>query len=442
VRGGHPTLREPTLILLSIVALSSIASTWLPVHKVPASDFYQFWAVGQEVAAGQPGEIYSGLERKRIGRKYLNQAHFEDDPIRLLAARQRVVLETFSTPFLYAVFGSLSSGNYERDLWTHRALSLVFVVLSVAALCRLLGYGIVSTITAITLFASWFAPLRSDWFVGNVNSFQLGGLVLFLWLSCRFPTTVGHLLGGLVLGLGAMLKPNSALAIGMLLLAWGARRRYAKILLESTGMAVGALTAFIGSSIAFGGPQIWRSWLSALSRLPDDIITFELGNYAPARLVSDWLQVDATLAIALVCGGLALATLGRGLWGAVPEGTRDQPGLEDILVIALAGLVTLLSSPLSWLHYFVSAIPMLLVVLRPASGLHDDGASWTIARIAAFAALLAVMMRPLVILGIGDLLGRAVLLCFGAATLFGLGVRELLALQSVSSGATDATEEA
>lgn len=437
MKEGRSTLRDPTLILLGIVAFCSIYSTSLPVRAKPAIDFYQFWVVGQEVATGSPGNIYSDLERRRIGRRYLNLARAVDDPSRRRTAEHRAVLDTFSTPFLYTVFGSLSSGDYERDLSTYRALSLLFVALSVAALCRLLGYGVAATIAAITLFASWFAPSRSDMVVGNVNHFQLGGLVLFLWLSCRFPTAVGHLAGGFLLGLAAMFKPNTTLVIGLLLVAWMVRRRYEKLVLESVGMATGALVGFAWSSAVFGGPGIWQSWLSALSKLPDDIITVALGNYAPTGLLSDWLQLDATIAIALVCAGFALAAVGRGLSGAMPEGARDRPGFEDILVAALAGLMTLLSSPLSWLHYFVSAIPMLLIALRPASGLRRNDASWIIARVAAFVALLAVMMRPLVMLEMGNTRDRAILLCVGTTLLFGLGIRELLALRANPVDAPD-----
>ncbi len=435
--GGRLALREPTLILISIVAFCSIYSTWHPVRTIPAIDFYQFWIVGQEVAAGQPGNIYSDLERERIGRRYLDQARTAGELARLRTAHQRSVLDSFSTPFLYTVFGSLSSSDYEHDLSTHRTLSLAFVVLSVAALCRLLGYGLVPTLAAITLFASWFAPSRSDMLVGNVNHFQLGWMVLFLWLSCRFPTTLGHLAGGFLLGLGAMFKPNTAPVIGLLLVAWAIRRRHEKLVLETVGIAAGAFAAFAWSSAAFGGVGIWWSWFSALSTLPGDIITVELGNYAPARLLGDALQIDASWLIALVCGGLALAVITRGLWGVVGEGARDQPGMEDLHVVALAGLVTLLSSPLSWLHYFVAAIPMLLITLRPASGVQHEGASWILAKVAAFGALVVIMVRPMVMLGLGDLRIRALLLCMGTAVLFGLGLRELRTLRGAPSGAPD-----
>jgi len=230
-----------------------------------------------------------------------------------------------------------------------------------------------------------------------------------------------------------MFKPNTTLVIGLLGVAWMVRRHHKKLVLETIGMAAGAVTAFAWSSAAFGGPRIWQHWLSALSALPDDLVSVELGNYAPARLLNDWLKVDATYAIGLLCVALALVAVARGLSGALPKGARDQPGFEDIVVVALAGLVTLLASPLSWLHYFVFTIPMLLVVLRPTSVRRGENATWVLARVAAFIALLAVMMRPLVMLEIGSTRGRAVVLLLGAALLFYLGLRELLALRGQSA---------
>jgi hypothetical protein len=437
VNREHSKLREPTLILLLIVAFCSIYSNWLTVRKVPASDFYQFWVVGQELAGGKPGDIYSDLERERIGRDYLDRARVAYERNALQAAEQRAVLETFSTPFLYTVFGSLSSGDYARDVSTFRALSLLFIAFSVAVLCRLLGYGAVSTIAAITLFSSWFAPVRSDWFVGNVNSAQLAWLVFFLWISCRFPTPVGYVAGGLILGLGAMFKPNSAPVILLLFAAWSAGRRSQKLLLTSVGIAAGVAVAFVWSSTVFGSPNIWRNWVSALSNLPEDIITVELGNYAPVRLLSDWSQIDATLAFTLVFVGLVLVAIGRGLWGAMPGESSDRAGLEDVHVVALAGLVMLLSSPLSWLHYFVAALPMLLIVLRPTAILGSGGASWMLTRAAAFIALVAMMMWPLGVLEMGNTRSRAVFLCVGTFILFGLGLRALLALRTDFTDARD-----
>jgi len=217
---GHRALREPTLVLIAIIAFCSIYASWYPARNGPAIDFYQFWVVGQEMSEGQSGNIYSDFDRERIGQHYLEKARTAGDRSRLRTAQGRSNLDNFSTPFLYTAFSFFSSGDYQRDLLTYRAISLLFLVLSVATLCHLLGYSVVPTLVAITLFTSWFAPSLSDRAVGSVNHFQLGWLVFFLWLSRRFPTTAGHILGGFILAFGAMFKPNTALVIGILMVAW------------------------------------------------------------------------------------------------------------------------------------------------------------------------------------------------------------------------------
>ena len=433
MNGGGLRLRDPTALLILIVAFCSILSVWRPLWSAPAIDFYQFWVVGREVAGGHPGDVYSDEARAQIGERHLAEARADDDPARLRTALHRSDLDTFSTPFLYGVFGAFSSGDYERDLATYRALSLLVLVLSIATLCRLLGYGPPATLVAITLFTCFFAPSRSDVVVGNVNHFQLGLLVLFLWLACRFPGTSCDVAGGFLLGLGAMFKPNTALVIALLWAGWAMRRELRRITFASAGLAAGALLAFVWGSVAFGGIGIWGRWLSALSNLPDDLIPVELGNYAPTRLLAEAFSVELTGWIALLCGGLALAAMARGLLGPRRAAAADPARLEDIQVVALAGLITLLSAPLSWLHYFVAAIPMLLVVLRPAAGAELERPLAIVIRTAAVAALLTIMIQPMVMLGLGAPHDRLILLCAGTIVLFGLGLRELASRRSVST---------
>ncbi len=444
MKHARPSLGEPAILLLGLVAFCSILSTAQSLRSVPAIDFYQFWVVGREVSAGSPGNVYSDSERRRIGRDALRQARDAGDPTGIRSGRHRVVLETFSTPFLYTVFGALSSGNHHRDLFLFRTFAIALLVVSVMGLAALLGQGPVSAIAAVLLFVSWFAPSRADLLVGNVNIFQLAWLVLFLWISSRFPVRPGHFAGGLILGLGAMFKPNTALVIGLLGVAWLIRRRHEKLIFESVGIGVGALLAFAWSSAAFGGVEIWWHWWQALSDLPDRIITVALGNYAPARLVADWLGVDLAVAFGVASSVLALTAIGRGLQGGQSEigSPADRPGFEDLHVSALAGVMTLLSSPLSWLHYFVSTIPLLLIALTPTpdgsisgrQGLQGALVSGRFASWLVMVALIAISMEPFDLLGIGDMRDRAVWLCLGTLFLFAVGLARLSALRDLPGG--------
>ncbi len=98
--GAFLALRESTSILLAIVAFCAIYANWNPIRSMPAVDFYQFWLVGHEVSAGEPGNVYSDSVRERIGRHALNRARAAGDRARIRTAEYRSVLETYSTPFL------------------------------------------------------------------------------------------------------------------------------------------------------------------------------------------------------------------------------------------------------------------------------------------------------------------------------------------------------
>jgi hypothetical protein len=419
-------LREPVLGLVAIVAFCSVAMNWVPMRVVPASDFYQFWVVGQELAAGRAGDVYADAERERIGGRYLQQALRGGDRTEVRTARQRETLETYSTPFLYTVFAAFSSGDYDRDLARYRVFSLASLLFAVVVLCRLLGYGALSTLAALAILGSWFAPVRSDWLVGNVNCFQLAGLAVFAWLVGRRPDRTGSVLAGFVLALGAMFKPNSAPVILLLFVAWGMRRRSEKLAFASVGIVAGMVFALVWSSVGFGDAGIWWSWASALSRLPDELITLALGNHAASRLAVEAFGVDVSVPMAVVCGTLVGFAMLRGLWGEAPADPPERAGLEDLHVVALASVLTLLVSPLAWLHYYVATIPMLLIVLRPEPAPARRGGEAIVLRGVVWLVWIAVMMRPLVVLGVSDDFGRAVLLCLGTAVLFVLGLRSLL----------------
>jgi len=136
-------------------------------------DFYQFWVVGQALGHTDVTDVYSTGGRRRLGAEYLDLARREANPRRAAVAEYRQTLETYSTPFLYAVLKTLSGGDYEIDFRNYRLLMLACLVLGVAILARLLGHSLAMTLGAIAVFSAWFAPFTSDMRVGNVNSIQL-----------------------------------------------------------------------------------------------------------------------------------------------------------------------------------------------------------------------------------------------------------------------------
>ena len=106
-------LRTGLCLALAIGAASSSWSRWGDSN---ALDFYQFWLVGQAAGQMQPGRIWSPAGRVALGEIGARLALRPDSTGAMrLAARKRLVLETYSTPLLYATFSAVSTGDYESD---------------------------------------------------------------------------------------------------------------------------------------------------------------------------------------------------------------------------------------------------------------------------------------------------------------------------------------
>lgn len=94
--------------------------------------------MGRAIRAWRVVDVYAPEARSTLARRALSESAAEPRSRRFAAALQRRVLETYSTPFLYACFGTLSTGDYERDYQAYVALSLASSVLSIVALARIL----------------------------------------------------------------------------------------------------------------------------------------------------------------------------------------------------------------------------------------------------------------------------------------------------------------
>jgi hypothetical protein len=420
--------RSAERLLLVLLALFGVAAAWSASRPARGIDFYQFWAVGQALAGSGAEDVYTDAGRRRVGADLLEAARGAGQPRRLAAAEYRAVLETYSTPFLYATFGALSTGDYEADFRTYRRLTLACLVVSVVLLCAVAGGSLDLALLSVLAFSVWFEPFASDLRVGNVNSLQLLMLAVYLATAARGRRPrARQVAGGAILGLAVMFKPNLAFVVALLLAWWIVSAQPRVLAAHVAGGGVGALAAFALSSASFGSPRIWWDWLAALRSLPDRLIATELGNVAPARLIGEALGIDAALPLAILFAAIALAAI----WGArsaAPAGARCPS--PEAVVVALGCLLMLIASRLAWLHYFVSAIPMLVVLLRPLGERAGpmDLAARRLLPVLAFAMLAGTPLRlaggdpgPPLLAGAS---GAAALLLFGA------GVRELAKLAS------------
>jgi hypothetical protein len=411
--------RSTPVIFVFLLVIFCLIKVWNYGELNIGTDFREKWDVGQEIAQSSAPNIYFG---EFFGYR-------------------------ISTPFLYSLFSTFSSGDYARDLQTFRLLCLVSGVLAIIGLSRLLGYSAVAAMAAIVVFMDWFQPLLSDVRVANVNQLQLGVLALFLWFQSRRELRAHNLLAGLVLGLGAMSKPNLMFVVLMLSVSWLINRRFRKAAIVYAGIILAAVGAFIFSSAVYGSVRCWIDWLSVVPDLSDYLYVVKMHNYAPAMLIFDWAGIKTSMF--LTAALLAVATffvwVGRrnagkiGLNAGNDESGPERELLEDMLMVSAGCLIYLLSATLVWLHYFVLTVPMALIILRP-SGTARPTASWAmvIRLVLAAAAIVVIAELPIrTLFSVTNAYHSAMLLDAATLTLFGLGMWELLSLgKGVPSSAT------
>ena len=385
---------DPAAMLLVLLLAFSLLKAWALAQSSEGLDYYQFWVVGRALARGEAGDVYSDESRVRLGRQFLLAAQGPHaSPRQRMAAQERAVLQTYSTPLLYSALGALTSGSYESDYRVFQLLSLAAGVGAVALLARLLGYSWLATLAAAVVFSDWYEPFLSDVRVGNVNRLELGLLALFLWLRGGRQGRGRRVLGGAVLAFGVLFKPNLAFVVPLLAACWLLRRRREDFATAGAGLVLGMLLELAWSSASFRSGACWAGWMAGAARIPEDITPVSAGNFALARLVADaWgFHVSAGLG-----GGLAAATLVVLALGGRGQSEADEASglLDDARMVALGGLIWLLSAPLVWAHYLLLAVPAAVLALRPTPG--RRGA----ARLVAAAATVALMSNPLRAMGV------------------------------------------
>jgi hypothetical protein len=347
------TPRTPTRVVrprhlavtASLLALAVVgASAWKAAEDTFAVDFYQFWAVGQ--AARAVRDPYDGVARERIAAAFRDAGAAAPGSRLEVVTRYRPVLETYSTPFLYGVFGATSSGVYERDLVRFQRVSLVAFVVGVVLLGRAGGLGPAPSLLVVAVLVAASVSFASELKVGNVGRLQVGLLGVAAWLLSR-PGDLPALMGGVLLGAGVAFKPTLLLAAAGPLAARAMGGRPVSRL--ALGLVSGALLGVVAGAATFGGPAVWIRWANAMAGLPPTAITRELGNSGLVSLVGGGPAVSAIVSLALVVG-----------WAMFLRHRRPVP---DLPALASGLLLTLLGSALTWVHYYVLAAPALCVAL-------------------------------------------------------------------------------
>ncbi len=384
-----PRRRVKLAAAIAIVIFATV-SALIAGSRPACIDFYQFWVVGRAVGEQRTHDVYSDAERKRLGELAWNEAMIAQNSSatpsvpskRILAAEERQVLETYSTPWMYTLFGCASSGDYDVDQTRFQVFSTLAFVLAIAALGRLLGYGALGISLWVFFFTSpWFKPFSDEVIAGNVNRLQIACLALFAWLASRERWKHAQALAGFVLGAAIAFKPNLAIVAVVLAIGWGITRQYAKLARQGAGIAAGALVAFAISCAFFGSARVWSDWIRTIPELLSQGASAS-GNYAFSRLVHDVAGFSASRSpvfelvvrmlpfelLALFAVALVRARARRSAVVREAETEIDRTfdrAAFDVLLVGLGATISVLTTDLVWLHYYMLCVPLALFTLRP-----------------------------------------------------------------------------
>jgi hypothetical protein len=366
---GH-YFKDPLTLILAILVALSLLGTWQYAKGSAGIDYYVTWVASDAVKNDTPHNIYEPSSRYKLAVEYRNKADaLADGPKQKQVAAYLKELQMTATPFLYWVTGLLASGDYEKDLARWQFLSLVLVVGFILLTSRLLGYSAATSLAILLPALVWFTPLYSSLNVANVNCFQLGLLGLILWVQRRQAQAPYLFAASLITGLLVMFKPNLAPVALLFGGGWAIRRQYMQLGISLGGMAAGAITAVLVSSIWLGNRSAWLDWLDYIRQFVDGGPGETGGNYAIITQISSDIsplgQLAAALSLCVLC--LVFLWWGRKLVAdAVTDETADNRlFMENTLLIAMGCIIALLTSSLVWLHYYLFTIPMILVALRP-----------------------------------------------------------------------------
>ena len=376
--------RRIATIALGLVLAASAATALTRAYAVgqewPLQDYYQFRGVGQLAGSGVT-DVYSDDARKRLAAVLRAAAERQGSEREIAAAANWPVLETYSSPFLYALFGRLSTNDYDLDASVWQIVGLVTITISIIVLGLAYHVPRLAILVLLALVAGTSAVLLSDIRTGNVTQVQVGLLAFYLVLRARWQSPIGDIGSGALLGLAIVFKFNIALIAVLLLTYWLLEGRSRLAIRQVLGMGIGGVAAVLVGAVAWGTPLVWLDWLQAVSDLGGQAAyTVADGNYAVARLVVERSDVGiaAPLFVVLIAAALLAMIAGRGRNGLAPQGPTppgsavavsqgDGPSREA-LVLGLGVGIVLLASPLSFLYYFLLLIPLQVCLLGRTPG--------------------------------------------------------------------------
>ena len=111
-------------LAFAVILVAGVSQSWSSGRASSQQDFFQYWAVGRLAGTGVT-DIYSDPARHTLARQIQTDAAQSGSTAAVAGAARWDVLETYGTPFLYALFGRLSTGDYDINSTAWQAISLL-----------------------------------------------------------------------------------------------------------------------------------------------------------------------------------------------------------------------------------------------------------------------------------------------------------------------------
>jgi hypothetical protein len=414
------------LAALLILLTSTFAVKSGRFHSANAVDYYQFWVIGQAIRTMEVSNIYSIPERNRIGKRFVRES-VGQSPERIAAARSRDTIEPSGTPFLYALFDVVSTGDYDRDYQNFFGFSLFAYMTASYFLARLAGMSC-ATSAVFTVFATFsYWPLKADIRFGNVTQLQLGLVALFFSLIRGRGIEIRYLFAGLILAFTVLFKPNTIFAAALLVGTW-------ILLLEREKIAWFSLGGLIATAVAawlprhlFGDACSWDGWKQNFSSMA--LKPYWVRDSLPSLVFRTTNTVlHRTLTMLMIMGIFWIVMKGSPAFRMAAKYKSGTAALwkRDAHIFSLGLGMSLLLDPLVHGQYFILVLPMAALVFGDVDLLEKPTEQEWIRVGFTIAGLFLISLNPTVPWHTGTR-AAAHLMCYaGAAFIFGAGLDQFI----------------
>jgi Glycosyltransferase family 87 len=369
LRNGNSLLRTATV--LSLLVLAQLAWTrWTLATNGPTVDFFTLWSVPQTLHHEPGVNVYSAETQLEMGSTALLQAQSpgaSDHQREATTMTRRLYngrIEATGSPWLYALIGALSSGDFPTDQKRFLFVSMACLVASILFLSRLLRFNTLA-IALLFAFILWnYEPFLSDINAGNVNEFQLFGIVLFIFFAARSQP----LLAGLTIGATTAFKPITLMVMALSVIVGVADQDYEELLYMLLGCLAGFAASVVGAAAYFRQPTMWLQYLHSLPKTGTGTYAVKLGNFSLTALLfgkgTAW-SVSIPIVLLAAFAWLFFSTRrGKHSSTPLPKEANDRLRLDTAFCVGGCGCaVMLLSSPLVWVHYYLLLLPLCLYLV-------------------------------------------------------------------------------